>query len=299
MPNPVFSTPLPTPSRRGGRSARGGRDGGRGGAHGSSSVSGGDKTSSAQTSGAKQSNIADSGKHEPNGARASTQSRRSDSADPSSQSESRKASQTTDRSRGDGRVKGNEDANAGTAGRQVNGETFPRHQKPFSKNNEPGFQKGTDHPRHFSGDSQRTGPGHDRRFENAAKSADFHRQFPQTDSHFRERGEPRSERGGRGSHRGRGGHSAFGGSHYSSFVPHKSFGFNDRHRSHHGFPNGSQRFSMKSPSMPSTPPAMYYPALPDVNTMYGYPFMPAPVSAFPYQPYMEPFAIMSRISMQM
>jgi la-related protein 1 len=46
-------------------------------------------------------------------------------------------------------------------------------------------------------------------------------------------------------------------------------------------------------------PAMYAPA-PDMAAMYGYPHMPqAPMTAVPYQPYMEQFSLMSMLSMQL
>lgn len=332
VPSAVFSTPLPSAARRGGRSARGGRDGGRGGAHGGAAAAGSDKAASGQAgqgAAAKQATSADRGRNEPNGTRANAlpaQSRRANSADATSPSESRKAPQAADRNRGEGRTKGNEDANAGAAGRHVNGsETFPRYHKSFTRNHESITQKGGDNSKnnaHFSGDSQtgaRAGLGHDRRFDNGPRSADFHREFSQVDRDFhkdkdhpRERGE-RSERG-RGSHRSRGGHSTYNASQNSQFpnahmshhpfVP-KSFGFNDRQRSHHGLPNGSQqghRLSLRSPSVPTTPAAVYgvYPYPPDVNAMYGYPLMhTAPMSAVPYQQYMEPFSLMSMISMQL
>lgn len=332
VPSAVFNTPLPSAARRGPRATRGGRDGGRGGAHGTGAA--GDKTASgqiAQGSTTKHAPSADRGRNEPNGVRANTvtgQSRRSNSADAASQSESRKVSQAADRGRGEARAKGNEDTNAGAVGRHLNGgEAFSRHHKPFPRNHDSTAQKGADHGKgnsHLSGDSPRTGLSQERRLGNNSQSADFqNRDYSQADTHGkdfhkdrdhpRERGEPRSERG-RGGHRGRGSHSTypvhhnsqFSNTHMShqSFVPQKQYGFSDR-RSHYGPSNSTQRshgLSLRSPSVPTTPAAVYgvYPFPPDVNAMYGYPFMPAaPMSAVPYQQYMEPFSLMSMISMQL
>ena len=57
---------------------------------------------------------------------------------------------------------------------------------------------------------------------------------------------------------------------------------------------------MRSPSVPG--PAGMYGAYgyPDMNAMYGYaPMQTGPMSAMPYQQYMEPFSLMSMISMQL
>lgn len=298
VPTAVFSTPLPSSGRRGGRAARGGRDGARSGTHGAGSSP--DK-SSAQGSLSKQA--VDRGRGEQNAARANSlpaQSRRSDSADVAKSGDPRKNSQPADRSRG---AKG-EDA----AGRPTYGsETFPRQAKPFSRNHEFGMNKGDNRNLRLADGGSRSG---DRRFENGPKSADFAGfQGDHKDRDYHR--DSRADRG-RGSHRGRGGHagygsqnSQFGNAHmpHSPFVHPKSFGFNDRQRSQ-GVPNGSQqgpRMPLRSPSLPNSA-AMYgvYPFSADINPMYGYPPMhPGTMSAVPYQPYMEPFSVMSMLSMQL
>lgn len=60
---------------------------------------------------------------------------------------------------------------------------------------------------------------------------------------------------------------------------------------------------MRSPSL-SNPAAMYgvYPFPTDINTMYAASYQPmstGPMTAMPYQPYMEPFSVMGMISMQL
>lgn len=160
-------------------------------------------------------------------------------------------------------------------------------------------------------DSQAAARSNDRRFEAGSKSAD-----PTGFNDFgRERGEFRAERGGRGSNRGRGGpYSNFGGQNAqfgnpavsnNSFAASKSFGFNDRQRSQqHAMPNGSQqgnRMPLRSPSLPNSGNVYgVYPFPGDINTMYGYPAVnPAPMSAIPYQQYMEPFSLLNMLSMQL
>lgn len=290
VPTAIFSTPLPSAGRRGGRAARGGRDGARSGTHGAGSSP--DKSSSPGS----VPRQGERGRGEQNAARANSlpaQSRRSDSADVAKSGDPRKSSQPADRSRG---AKGEDGAGRPTYG----SETFPRHGKSFSRNHEFGANRDNRNLRLADG-GPRSGSSHDRRFENGPKSADFADR-----DHYRE---SRADRG-RGSHRGRGGyggsqHAQFGNAHmpHSSFAHPKSFGFNDRQRSQ-GLPNGSQqghRMSMRSPSLPNSA-AMYgaYPYPADINTMYGYPPVhPGTMSAFPYQPYMEPFSLMSMISMQL
>lgn len=188
------------------------------------------------------------------------------------------------------------------------GENVPRSQregKSFGKNQDAraGNQKGGS----LAVDSQAAARSHDRRFEAGSKSAD-----PTGFSEFnRERGEFRSERGGRGSNRGRGGpysnfgqNAQFNASMSNNFASPKAFGFNDRQRSQqHGLANGSQnRMPLRSPSLPNSGNVYggVYPFPGDINTMYGYQAMnAAPMSAMPYQQYMEPFSLMSMLSMQL
>lgn len=288
VPSAVFNTPLPTAgARRGGRVARGGREAGRHGPHGAATAAEKSASNQAPQGAAKQT------ASESNTGRANSfPSKRSNSAEaPAGAPDSRKGA---DRSRG---PKGADDANVG---KQVNGDSFPRHAKGFSRNHE-SAHKGDRTP--LSVDPQaRNGVTQDRRFENGPKSADFGGFHADRENHHnnhhRERGDSRPERGRGGSHRGRGGHSGHGSQapFYNpmqhSFVHPKSFGYNK---------NVNNRVPLRSPSLPNS--AMYgvYPFPADINTMYAsYQPMPAgPMTAFPYQPYMEPFSLMSMISMQL
>ncbi|KAL1980553.1 hypothetical protein VTN96DRAFT_3959 [Rasamsonia emersonii] len=170
---------------------------------------------------------------------------------------------------------------------------------------------------------------HERRFDNPPRSADFHRdssgwrehrdfnkdkgEYQRDREHPRERGDSRPERG-RGGYRGRGGHYGGGSQnpHFSnpqlsqnSFIPPKSFG--DRRSQHQGFQNGSQphntnhRLSLRSPSLPNSAGLYGVYPMPDINSMYAYPPMHpgVPMTAIPYQPYMEPFSLMGMIQMQL
>ncbi|KAF7118278.1 hypothetical protein CNMCM5793_007694 [Aspergillus hiratsukae] len=321
VPTAVFNTPLPSSARRGGRAGRVGRDAARNGTHG---TPGADKAASGQTtqgSTAKQNGVGDRGRNELNSARANSlpaPSKRSNSVD-AGLADSRKGNQAADRSRA---PKGTDNVNGMLPGRQGAGNENlpPRHRgdaKPFARNHDAANKGGdstskSSHPSAEAHTGPRASSTHDRRFENGPKSADL-AGFPgdRKDKDFSR--ESRADRG-RGSHRGRGGHSGFTGSQNSqfpnnhmahhSFVHPKSFGFNERQRSHHGLPNGSQqghRMSLRSPSLPNSA-SMYgvYPFPADINTMYGYqPIPAAPMTAVPYQPYMEPFSLMSMISMQL
>ncbi|KAJ9273083.1 hypothetical protein DTO212C5_668 [Paecilomyces variotii] len=323
VPTAVFNTPLPSGSRRGGRASRGGRDGGRGGAHGAGAAAGADKAAPGQTVQGSASKVAaagDRGRNEPNGTRANSlpaQTRRSDSTDAATATEQRRSSQAPERARGEPRAKGSEDTHGANEGAQTNGtEGFPR--KSFGKTHEPSHKGADYHSRsiHVPGDSHngRFSSSHERRFDNGPKSADvasFPREFHSHRDHPRERGDSRPERG-RGAYRGRGGHGSYGSSQSSqfpnphishhSFIPNKSFNF-DRQRSQQGLQNGQShnRMSIRSPSLPNTA-AMYgaYPVPADINTVYAYPPVhPGPMTAIPYQPYMEPFSLMGMISMQL
>ncbi|KAJ5562117.1 Winged helix-turn-helix transcription repressor DNA-binding [Penicillium sp. DV-2018c] len=298
VPTAVFNTPLPSAGGRGGRRAtRGGRDGGRG-AHGAAAA---DKAASGQAAqGAKQT-TGERGRHESGTGRATSlpaQAGRSTSIDAGAATDARKASQAPERTRG---ARNGEEA---TSGKQVNGENLPRSQregKPFGKNQ--------DARKNLAVDPQAAARSNDRRFEAGSKSAD-----PAGFADFnRERGEFRPERGGRGSHRGRGGpYSNFGGQNaqFNASMPNngyaapKAFGYNDRQRSQHGMPNGSQqnRMPLRSPSL-TTPGNAYggvYPIPVDINTMYGYPAVNGtPMSAMPYPSYPEPLSLMGMLSMQL
>ncbi|KKK23127.1 hypothetical protein P175DRAFT_0529537 [Aspergillus ochraceoroseus IBT 24754] len=318
VPTAVFNTPLPSAARRGGRSARGGRENARNGTHGGAGGATAEKAAPAQAaqgSAAKQTASGDRGRNEPNSARANSlpaPSRRSNSAD-NGTTDARKQP-ATDRIRG---PKGADNSNAAVASKNVNGgESFPRHAKPFPRNHD-GAQKGGDHnPKNLSVDPNavaRSASNNERRFENGPKSADFTgAHADRKDKEFSR--ESRADRG-RGSHRGRGGgHAAYNGAQmphfpnnhmtHHNFSHHKSFGFNDRQRSQQpGMTNGSRghAMTMRSPSLPNSN-TMYgvYPFPADINTMYSYqPMQAGPMSAVPYQQYMEPFSVMSMISMQL
>lgn len=314
VPTAVFNTPLPsTGARRGGRTARGGRDAGRHAPHGAGVAASVDKSASGQPGqgpAAKQT-ASERGRNEPNTARANSlpaQSRRSNSVEaPAGGAEPRKGA---DRNR----PKGTDDVNAG---RQVNGtDAFPRNHrdaKSFTRGQESAAHKGDRNPQLTVDSQNRNGPAQDRRFENGPKSADFAGFYEHKDRDYhnhpytRERGESRPERGRGGSHRGRGGgHTGHGSQvpyyanphmQHQSFVHPKSFGY----KSSHGFSN-PRGVPLRSPSLPNSA-AMYgvYPFPADINTMYAaYQPMPAgPMTAVPYQSYMEPFSLMNMISMQL
>ncbi|CAI7609937.1 unnamed protein product [Penicillium glandicola] len=306
VPTAVFNTPLPSAGGRGGRRAtRGGRDSGRG-AHGNG-VAATDKAASGQAAQGTKQASGDRGREAVNGRAASlpAQSRRSPSTDASAAADARKASQAPERGRGA--------RNGDENNKQVNGaENVPRSQregKPFGRNQDARAGDRNQKGGNLAVDSQAAARSNDRRFEAGSKSAD-----PAVTEFNRERGEFRSERGGRGSNRGRGGaYSNFGGQNaqFNASMSNNSFGapkfgFNDRQRSQHGLPNGSQqgnRMPLRSPSLP-TPANMYgvvYPFPGDINTMYGYPAVnSAPMSAVPYQQqYVEPFSLMNMLSMQL
>ncbi|OQE38067.1 hypothetical protein PENCOP_c009G01417 [Penicillium coprophilum] len=305
VPTAVFNTPLPSAGGRGGRRAtRGGRESGRG-AHGNG-ASTTDKAASGQAAQGAKPASGDRGRHESGTGRAASlpaQSRRSPSADASAAADARKVSQAAERGRGA--------RNGDESSKQMNGgENVPRSQregKAFGRNQDARAGDRNQKGGNLAVDSQAATRSSDRRFETGSKSAD-----PAGLNEFnRERGEFRSERGGRGSNRGRGGaYSNFGGQNAqfnasNSFGAPK-FGFNDRQRSQHGLPTGSQqgnRMPLRSPSLP-TPANMYgvvYPFPGDINAMYGYPAVnSAPMSAIPYQQqYVEPFSLMNMLSMQL
>lgn len=312
VPTAVFNTPLPTPAGRGGRKpTRGGRDGGRSGAHGTGAAAG-DKAASgqaAQGSTAKQA-PGERGRNETGGGRTASlpaQARRSTSADLANQ-DARKG-QATERGRG---PRGAEDA--ATNGKQVNGgEHFPRPQrdgKQFPRNQDARAGDRNSKSAHPAVDSQAAARANERRVESGPKSADVNRDATGFQDFNRERGDPRAERGGRNANRGRGAYSNFAQNPQfamaNNFVPGK-FGFNDRQRSHTGVPNGQQqnnRMPLRSPSLPATG-GMYnnvyqFPA--EINTMYpSYPanVAPGPMSGVPFQQYMEPFSLMTMLSMQL
>ncbi|PYH46178.1 La domain family [Aspergillus saccharolyticus JOP 1030-1] len=302
VPTAVFNTPLPSAARRGGRSARGGREGARNGTHGAEKNASGQ---GAQGS-TKQTTSADRGRNEPNSARANSlpaQSRRSNSVD---------AGLPDSRKHQAGRgPKGAENINTAQGGKNVNGaDTIPRHHrdtKQFPK----GHEKSSDHHSrnpHLSVDTQAGPRSGSARPENGPKSGEFAGFHDRKDKDF-----SRESRAGRGSHRGgRGGHTGFNGapnahyppnhmSHHNYMHP-KSFGFGDRQRSQqHGPANGSSgghRMSLRSPSLPNST-AMYagFPYPGDMNSMYAY--QPVPMTAIPYQQYMEPFSVMSMLTMQL
>lgn len=292
VPTAVFNTPLPTAGgggRGGRRPTRGGRDGGRGAAHGAGAA--GEKAASGQAAqGAAKQAAGERGRTEANTGRAASlpaQARRSDSTE--APAEGRKA-QAAERGRA---PRGAEDATHSN-GKQTNGENArpQRDGKQFGKNQEARNSRAAN----LAVDPQMAARANERRAESGSKSADpvgFH--------------EFNRERGGR-SNRGRGGYGgSFGGQNGQFNMPNnfgnpKFGGFNERQRSQNGVPNGSQqgnRMPLRSPSLPASagPYSAYYGN--DMN-MYGYQAVaPGPMSAVPYQQYMEPFSLMPMLSMQL
>ncbi|KAJ5740798.1 Winged helix-turn-helix transcription repressor DNA-binding [Penicillium malachiteum] len=307
VPTAVFNTPLPSAGRGGGRRpARGGRDGGRGGAHGAGAPAG-DKAASGQatpTATGKQAS-GDRGRNEANTNRATSlpaQPRRSASTDANA-AEGRKA-QAAERNNRAPRTEDAAIANGKQANGTENASRHPRDGKQFNRNNDSRNGKGGN----LTVDPQAAARNNDRRFESGSKSADINREGAGAGG-FQEFN--REQRGGR-SNRGRGGpySGGFGGQNSqfgnvgNNFVP-KNFGFNERQRSQHNVPNGSQqpnRMPIRSPSLPAST-GVYggvYPFPTDINTMYPYQGVnPGPMSAVPFQQYMEPYSLMSMLSMQL
>ncbi|KAL2835787.1 hypothetical protein BJY01DRAFT_66217 [Aspergillus pseudoustus] len=294
VPTAVFNTPLPSAARRGGRSARGGRDTARNGASEKSSPG-----QAAQGSTTKQTASGERGRNEPNSARANSlpaPSRRSNSAD-TVPADARKPP-AADRARA---PKG---ADA-SAAKHVNGDSFPRNSKPFPRNHDGSHKSGEKNP-NLTVDTH-NGSRPNTRFENGPKTADF----SGLHSDRKEKDLSRADRGRGTGHRGRGGgHTGYNGAQTSHFpnnhmapqsFMHPKFGFNDRRGSH--LTNGSRGhpMTMRSPSLPNsnTMYSMYpYPA--EINTMYGYPAMQAgPMSAVPFQAYVEQYPIVNMLSLQL
>lgn len=331
VPTAVFNTPLPSGARRGGRPARGGRDGGRGGAHTSDTNATADsKTAAAQTSQppVKHANVPERARNESNASRANSlpaQGRKPTNTETNAQTDQKRSQNTADRPRVDTRQKASEDAhptpngttNSADAGSKPHRENRLAKVPEFtpSQNSRPG---------NAPSEGQANRHTHERRFDGPARSGDAreangfvprereHREFNR--EHPKERGDSRPERG-RGGYRGRGGHSYGAGSqnqHFQNsqhqFVPsNKSFGSNDRQRPQQNFQNGAQpqhanhRLPLRSPSIPNSAGVYGSFPLPEINTVYpNYQNVPpGPMSAMPYQPYMEPFGLMSLIQLQL
>ncbi|KAJ6103066.1 hypothetical protein N7486_005493 [Penicillium sp. IBT 16267x] len=311
VPTAVFNTPLPSAGRGGRRAARGGRDGGRGGSHATGAAAG-EKVASGQHAPAPVGKQAsgERGRNEAANGRAASlpaQTRHSTSSDVT-HPEGRKAPAVERNNRPQ---RGAED-DAASNGKQANGgENTARPQrdgKQSNRNNDGRNAKGSN----LAVDSQAAARANDRRFDSGSKSADVNREAGANgfQDFNRERGDSRAERGGRGANRGRGGtYSGFPGQngqfgHMGNNFASKNFGFNDRQRSQHGVANGSQqgnRMSLRSPSLTgSANPYGVYPFPSDINTMYPYQAVnPGPMSAVPYQQYMEPYSLMNMLSMQL
>ncbi|KAL1958588.1 hypothetical protein VTO42DRAFT_4185 [Malbranchea cinnamomea] len=313
VPTAVFNTPLPPAARRGGRAGRAGREN----LSHASGHNAGDKSSggSSTVTGSKKPSQ-DRGHNDREHAKG-TQDSSAHTADNGALSEQRKNAQASHSE--DGHKEPRYGKNKERHPHRSSPEDSRQPQPETSENSfqarqdSKSFSKDFSNMRHHGDHSHvRYGANHERHFENGARSADFYKDpsnFQRNDAH-RERGEHRSERG-RGGYRGRGGHSNYSGPQnppYHSaplnqhpFQPSKNFTLsNDRHRPHHS--NSNARVNLRSPSMPS--PGMYgagpYPIQTDLSAMYGYPPMgPGPMTAIPYQPYMEQFSLMSMISMQM
>ncbi|KAJ5777473.1 Winged helix-turn-helix transcription repressor DNA-binding [Penicillium odoratum] len=296
-PTAVFNTPLPSAGRGGRRPTRGGRDGGRGGAHAGAA----EKAASGQSgpgSAGKQAS-GERGRNEAGTNRAASlpaQARRSTSSEVAIP-EGRKT-QAVERNNRPAR--GAEDA-AASNGKQANGGENARPQrdgKQFNRNNETRAAKGGQP----AVDSQAAGRANERRVESGSKSADVGPNGFQDFNRGAERG-GRSSRGRGGAYSGFGGQNGQFGSVGHNFAP-KNFGFNDRQRSQHGLANGSQqgnRMPLRSPSLGGSANQYgVYPFPSEINAMYPYQAVnPGPMSAVPYQSYMEPFGLMSMLSIQL
>ncbi|KAJ6036195.1 hypothetical protein N7540_000474 [Penicillium herquei] len=247
----------------------------------------------------------DRGRNEANTNRATSlpaQPRRSTSTDANA-AEGRKA-QAAERNNRAPRAEEAAVANGKQANGTENVSRPPRDGKQFNRNNDSRNGKSGN----LTVDPQAAARNNDRRFESGSKSADINREGAAAGG-FQEFN--REQRGGR-SNRGRGGpySGGFGGQNSqfgnvgNNFVP-KNFGFNDRQRSQHNVPNGSQqsnRMPIRSPSLPAST-GVYggvYPFPTDLNAMYPYQGVnPGPMSAVPFQQYMEPYSLMSMLSMQL
>lgn len=253
------------------------------------------------------------------------------------QSDQRRFQPNPDRPRVDTRPKATEENNAvsnGTSNPHVDTAKTHRESR-FAKAPEfvPAHKTSERSPRSGTSpaDAQANGrfvPNHERRFDNTTKSENpremngfvpREREFKdynrEKGEHQKERGESRPERG-RGGYRGRGGHSYNGphNQHFQNsqmsqhpFVP-KQFNAGDRQRSQQqNFQNATQpqhvnhRLSLRSPSAPNSAGLYSAYPLPEINTVYqGFqPIAPGPMSAVPYQPYMEPFNLFTMIQMQL
>ncbi|KAJ6151173.1 Winged helix-turn-helix transcription repressor DNA-binding [Penicillium chermesinum] len=304
VPTAVFNTPLPTPGNRTGRKpARGGREGGRSAAHANGAPA--EKSASGQSphnQGPKQ-NPGERGRNDHGSHRAASlpaQARSSAGSDVTAP-EGRKG-QANERKG----TRGPEETAPATNGKQVNGgENFARPQregKQFPKSNDARINKAAQ----LGLDAQAAARANDRRFESGSKSADANREHFQ--EFARERGDSRSGRPGRG--RG-GAYSSFGGQNAqfghpsnNSFVPNKSYGYQDRQRSQHAYMNGSQhgnRLPMRSPSLPASGNQYDVYQMPtNMTAMYNnYQPINGPMNAVPYQPYVEPYSVVHLLSTQL
>ncbi|WEW61581.1 hypothetical protein PRK78_007072 [Emydomyces testavorans] len=335
VPTAVFSTPLPPGARRGGRATRGSREGGT---HSNASThahsTGGEKTnvSSNAMSGSKHAHATDrravgdwklTQGGRPNGPDATSDEKQSH-LDEGRDGKSRNAEDNTQ----------NPSSAESSSQYRRDSKTFGKSQEsanpPHHQTTKQGGSHNEGHPRY--------GQNTERRFENGRSSADSfkesnpfsfrERDFGRDRDHQRadfhrerdygreNRGELRSDRG-RGSYRGRGNHSNYTGTQsvpfHSAPIPQhpfpipKTFTFNnERHRMQQsGHQNGTQsnaRIGLRSPSMPNHTiyGAAPYPIQTDVASMYAYPQVhQGPMTAIPYQPYMEQYSLVSMISMQL
>ncbi|KAI2084415.1 hypothetical protein LOZ36_004808 [Ophidiomyces ophidiicola] len=305
VPTAVFSTPLPPAARRGGRTARGGRDAS---AHNASHT--GEKNHASSKTGERR--FANDSKSKSNGVDGSHNDEGQDSKSQNVEEIHRQYSANTQRS-SNLESSSQQRYDAKSVGKLLDATNLPY--SPTLK---------------LHGESQshsRYAQTAERRFENGPRSADPYKEpisFASRDRDFgrdrdyqREnyRGESRSERG-RGGYRGRGGHPSYTSPQnivYSAPLPQhpfpapKPFAYNgERQRmpqasAQNGAQSGS-RMGLRSPSMPA--PAIYaaapYPIQTDLTSLYGYPQIhPGPMTAIPYQPYMEQYSLMGMISMQL
>lgn len=320
VPTAVFSTPLPATARRGGRTARGAREGG---AHANSHGHGSEKASIGSNNGNSYKNGPPSDRRAPSDSKSASGGKQNGSDVPVE----RKYSQSEEGRDAKDMHRRYAETSSGTAESSSQPRNDVKHTSKSQESNHIHTHVSRPVGPHGDGNNRFNA---ERRFENGSKPADASkdsaslpirdREYQRNDfhkerDHTREnRGEPRPERG-RGSYRGRGGHSTYTGAqngpfHTAPISQHpfatpKNFSFsNERHRMQQS-QNGTQgnaRMGLRSPSMPN--PAVYgatpYPIQTDLNSVYGYPQMhQGPMSAVPYQPYMDQYAVMNMISMQL
>ncbi|QKX56097.1 uncharacterized protein TRUGW13939_03197 [Talaromyces rugulosus] len=297
------------------------------------------KTAAAQTGQplVKNANVPERARNESNASRANSlpaQGRKPANTEANAQPEQKRPQNTVDRPRVDTRQKASEDAHPTPNGTSHSADATPKPHRENRLAKAPEFTPSQNsRPGNAPSEGQAARHPNERRFDGPVRSGDAsreangfvprereHREFNRDKGdyqreHPKERGDSRPERG-RGGYRGRGGHSYGAGSQNQHFQnsqhqfvpPNKSFGSNDRSRpQQQNFQNGAQpqhanhRLPLRSPSAPNS--AGVYGSFPlqEINTVYpSYQNVPSgPMTAVPFQPYTEPFGLMSLIQLQL